>query len=404
GDGTFDAPSRVVIPNPLGAAAGRFNADARLDLAVVDGVGKVTVLLQGERGRRDWTAGTLDAAGFFVHAADFDADGFDDLVLAHPGGSASFLRCKGDGTFEARVTLPETRGARWAASGDLDADGRLDLATANHSATSVSVFLGSGGGALAHLANHHFPGWPHSIAAADVDGDSTLDLVVGLPSGFELLRGTGGGRFAGQAALPETQGCHQILFTGDFNQDGLPDLVDTCGVELNQGGWSFRRSLDAPSWAAAVVDVDGDGPLDVVLAANGPAGPADPPALFVHRGESDGSFQPASVSHAFGLWPNFLLGRDLDGDGRGDLVATDPQAQAVAVFWGKPEERFLGVGYAVRGFAALRTAAVGDLDADGRPDLFLQDFLEPRVQVYLHPGLSEPDAPTLAIEPGALYT
>src|SRR6185503_1791235 len=142
GDGTFEAPLALsVYTSAVGCTAGDFNADGKLDLAAVGGGAWVTVWLQGRAGRLDWTRAPAVEVGFasyFVRAADFDGDGDDDLVVADPGSTAYVLRSKGDGTFEAPVPLSEARGPRWVSVTDLDGDGELDLATANHAAHTVT--------------------------------------------------------------------------------------------------------------------------------------------------------------------------------------------------------------------------------------------------------------------------
>jgi len=55
----------------------------------------------------------------------------------------SVLVNKGDGTFRPKVDLPAGRGSAWVAIGDLNGDGRRDLATANGVANAVSVLLSS---------------------------------------------------------------------------------------------------------------------------------------------------------------------------------------------------------------------------------------------------------------------
>ena len=64
------------------------------------------------------------------------ADYYDDAVSILPGN--------GDGSFAARTGFATGDGPHSVAAGDFDADGRLDLATANHDGNSISVLLGQG--------------------------------------------------------------------------------------------------------------------------------------------------------------------------------------------------------------------------------------------------------------------
>ncbi|MGH9361482.1 MAG: FG-GAP repeat domain-containing protein, partial [Thermoanaerobaculia bacterium] len=131
GDGSFRFPLKIAVDTPpVGAAAGDFNRDGKLDLAVVHGTSEITVLLQAPARRDLWTRGpALEAgqAGFHLRAADLDGDGAADLALADPATGVHFLRSLGDGSFERPKPLEGCTSARWLAVGDWNGDGRLDL-------------------------------------------------------------------------------------------------------------------------------------------------------------------------------------------------------------------------------------------------------------------------------------
>jgi hypothetical protein len=64
------------------------------------------------------------------------------------------------------------------ASGDFNSDGVLDLAVANSSSSSLSVFLGNGDGTFQAATNFGVGGVPRSVAVGDFNGDGKLDLVT----------------------------------------------------------------------------------------------------------------------------------------------------------------------------------------------------------------------------------
>ena len=81
-----------------------------------------------------------------VAIGDLTRDAKPDLAIAD-GGCACALgrhlgaREPGDGTFRPKVDFPAGRGSGWVAIGDLNGDGRRDVATANSGANTVSVLL-----------------------------------------------------------------------------------------------------------------------------------------------------------------------------------------------------------------------------------------------------------------------
>ena len=81
--------------------------------------------------------------------ADFNGDGKLDLATADStAGTASVLLGTGDGTFGAPTSFPAGAGAHALVASDLNGDGKLDLAIANSTGNSVSVLLGNGAGAF----------------------------------------------------------------------------------------------------------------------------------------------------------------------------------------------------------------------------------------------------------------
>src|SRR5262245_61058631 len=199
GDGTFEErPLRFPVQTGTSIAAGDFNRDGSLDLALGSGRGTLDLLLQQPPSRTTWEGRTVASGLYgtsFVRALDLDADGDDDLAVACPADIASILLCHGDGTFAEPVLLGAALGPRWIAAGDFDGDGTLDLATANHSNLTISVFLGSGNGVFRQLPDHPVPAAPRSVEALDFEGDGLTDLVAGLSlTGVVPLWGKGDGR------------------------------------------------------------------------------------------------------------------------------------------------------------------------------------------------------------------
>src|SRR5262249_12621032 len=87
------------------------------------------------------------------------------------------------------------------------------------------------------------------------------------------------------------------LTTGDFNADGIPDLVGPDGVRLGVGDGTFQNprfglglptTPARPNWLTVMAsgEFNGDGRLDLAIAYTNPGG------LYVLRGNGDGSFQP----------------------------------------------------------------------------------------------------------------
>jgi uncharacterized repeat protein (TIGR01451 family) len=245
GDGTFHA---APFP-PLKLGAGVYapctiqlvdlNGDGRLDLVTADWqTSDVSVFLQNSSGPFGFTQApgspfTPGTNPFEVTVGDFDGDGVIDLATANDGDNAvAVFHGNGDGTFAPTAGSPiavssHPEGVR---AGDLDGDGKLDLAVANYGSSSVSVLLGNGDGTF-HAGGPPTPvsGMnPYMVAIADLNGDGKPDLATSNYSSNDVsvLFGNGDGTFAEAAASPFAAGSGPYwVDIGDLDGDGRPDLV-----------------------------------------------------------------------------------------------------------------------------------------------------------------------------------
>lgn len=161
------------------------------------------------------------------------------LVLAGVASSAgtpapSFLPAK---------IYPAGRDVQAVAVGDLDGDGRPDLAAANYHSDSVSVLLNAGRGSFRGRRDYLVAAGPSSVVVADLNGDGKLDVVTLSPwaGAVSVLLNQGNGTFEPRRDYP-TGAEPFALAAGDLDGDGDPDLVTanydfpgTVSVLLNKG-------------------------------------------------------------------------------------------------------------------------------------------------------------------------
>ncbi|MEX0879481.1 MAG: VCBS repeat-containing protein [Thermoanaerobaculia bacterium] len=260
-----------------------------------------------------------------IGSADFDGDGFPDLVVA-TGDGIGFLRGSGAGIFEAPVEYGST-GSTSIVVADFNGDGRPDAATGGG---HVTVFIGNGDGTFQPGVEYVPPSnaLAGMIAATDFDGDGVPDLAVPVTSLAALLIYIANGDGTFQA--PETVPAPFLTFvtTGDFNGDGHQDLLGSGpSVYLGDGQGGFSAPVVSGgdgSWFA-VGDFNRDGIPDLASAQFFD--------VLILLGNGDGSFTPGAA-YPVGNGLNFIATGDFDLDGIVDLAVSVNQDGNIVVLPG----------------------------------------------------------------------
>lgn len=231
GDGTFQAQVTYPCASPVGLGVMDINHDGIPDVVAGDYYSNTISVLLG-RGN-----GTLNAAVTYATGGtpqtlaegDFNGDGNIDVVVGNESGATvGIFLGNGDGTFRTMVTYPVGNLPQGVQVGDFNGDGKQDLAVSNQGDGTVSVLLGNGDGTFQPQVTYPVGVQPVGIAIADLNGDGIPDITVGNTGQASLtqgvLLGKGDGTFQPQVTFPAGNFPYGVT-TGDFNGDGIPDVV-----------------------------------------------------------------------------------------------------------------------------------------------------------------------------------
>ena len=240
----------------------------------------------------------------------------------------------GNGTLDAPLKF--TYGAAdqtGLALADLDHDGRMEIIVGTFPGTTLMKVMRFRVGTRNPGLEWWHPYWGQQpagiVAAIDVDRDGALDVIgqSGSPGGATVYFGDGRGAVIRQALLPTPVTAFNDLKSGDFNHDGFADIAVLSGntpthayVYYNDGSDDLSPPLEMnPNPDAEIVlgalgagDFNNDGLDDLVMVH-------DDNNLSVFYQRAAGGFDPL-VLEATATQPNAIFGHDLDLDGREDLV------------------------------------------------------------------------------------
>ncbi len=360
--------------------------------------------------QKDWI---LEVDGGGLALGDFDRDGDIDLVVVdgstveraekgEPGNPPRLFLNRGDGTFAAAGEAWKIAPGRFGmgcAAGDLDGDGDLDLVITEWGRTRVLRNEDAKGfrETTAEAGLSAALEWGTSAALFDADRDGRLDLAVVNYLAFDTQtvtkRGAGSCRWKGHDVMCGPEGLvpqHDRLYRG-LGDGRFEDITQKAGFVVPNAGFGL---------GALTLDYDLDGDTDLYVAN-------DSTPNFLWENQGDGTFREVGfargVSHDANGKEQASMGiaaGDVNGDGRPDLFVTNFSGENNAYYASKGagfRERSspAGLGGPSIPFLGWGTQ-LADFDLDGDLDIAV-------VNGHVYPQADLPGTDTRYAQEAQLY-
>lgn len=329
-----------------------------------------------------------------VMISDLDLDGKNDILVANFGkNSISVFRNsnikEGEFSFDSKFEIETGVQPYHIETEDLDGDGKLDLVVANRGNNTVSAFLNTttqiGIITFAASVDKKTGVLPRSVSIGDLDGDGKADLAVANAGDgtVSLYRNTssGVGNISFEDKIDLSGSSPYFVSIEDLDHDGMADLTianssltdNSVSIIKNTGNFNFDTQLDYTTglkpWSVSVGDFDGDNNIDLAVAnlSNSSV------SVFRNENVSPGIIKfSEKIDFTVGQDPHSIVIGDLNNDGLPDMAVTNAASNSISVLRNTSKEAG-NITFSIHEIYETGSqpfsVSGGDLNEDGKPEL-----------------------------------
>ena len=366
------------------------------------------------RPKTDYLTGTLP---FCVATADLDGDGKPDIVNVNKSSNTiSVLRNTSAGSnpsFAAKVDFATGQEPLAVVISDVTGDGKPDIVVANSVSGTVSVLrnlITTPGGittaSFAAKADFVTGSYPFSVAVGDLDFDGKPDLAVVHPySGLlSILHNTSAGNNSPVPAFQRTEinlsgAFIRYIAISDLDGDGKKDLImadyrdnallamrnTTTFGSITPASFALPVSFQTGAQPVCVAtgDIDGDGKPDLVTSNF----TSNTVSVLRNTATPGNIAFAAKVDYATEVQPFFVSVSDADGDGKEDLLTANAGTSNLSVLRNLSTPGNIAASsfanrtnFAAGGYTIC--ASMADLDGDGVSEAITANAASNSVSIF----------------------
>ncbi len=361
-----------------------------------------------------------------VAIADIDGDGKPDMIVVDRlTNTFSILQNTSTAgtiattSFAAKVDFATDSTPSSIAVGDLDGDGKLDIVVTNQFLNKINVYKNTstaGSITTASFASAvSFIGdtlaLPTSVAIGDLDGDGKPDLAVtnsysntiSIFKNQAIVNTITSTSFAASVDFATGLGPTSVAID-DFDGDGKPDIAvanyNAKTISILRNKTTQHDSIVANSFAAkidftvglgphslTIGDLNNDGKLDVIVANQG----SNSISVLTNTATA-GTIAAASFAAKFnirtnGESPYYVAVANIDGDNKPDIIVSNFISNKMVVIKNNYNAGTIdstafatGVNFATGNYPF--SASIADFDGDGKPDIVAPNYGNNNVSVF----------------------
>ncbi len=336
----------------------------------------------------NWTEHIVDnafAGAQSIYAADIDGDGDMDVLgaAANDNDIAWWENIAGDGTVWIEHTVDGAFDGAWSVhAADIDGDGDMDVLGSAYWDHYFTWWENTTGDGTAWAENNivWLSGGASSVYAADVNGDGDMDVLGSAYVEDEIAwwenSAGDGSTWTGHSVDWAFDAAYSV-YAADMDGDGD---VDVLGAAANDSDitWWENTAGDGTVWTEHLVDgafdgacsvhaadVDGDGDLDVLGAAN-----SDGDITWWENSVGDGTVWTEHIVDGALDGPRSVYAADVDGDGDMDVLAALDGADAIIWWANSTGDGTVWTEHTVDGAVnGAQSVYAADVDSDGDMDV-----------------------------------